>query len=95
MTEERPNTAPKTPLIFAIWAGGKTSAMTAKVDAKSTPPKAPWRPRNSTSSNMFWDIPQRADAAMKPIMPAIRKGLRPNMSPSLPATGTSAVEVMR
>ena len=44
---------------------------------------------------MFWDIPQSAEAVMNPIMPASRKGLRPNMSPSLPAMGTNAVEVTR
>jgi hypothetical protein len=44
---------------------------------------------------MFWEVPHRAEAATKPIMPAIRNGLRPNMSPSFPATGTSAVDVTR
>ncbi len=63
------------------------SATTAKVDANSTPAKRPWQARKSTSSPMFCDMPQRADAAMKPTIPPSRNGLRPNMSPSFPVTG--------
>jgi len=52
-------------------------------------------PRKTTSSVMFWDRPQRAEAPTKPAMPASRNGLRPNMSPSLPAMGTTTVDVSR
>ncbi len=71
------------------------SPMTVNTVANSTPPKRPWMPRKRTSSTIFWEIPQRADAPTNPAMPASRNGLRPNMSPSLPATGTTVVEVSR
>ena len=53
MTDERPKIAPNTPLMRARCSGGNKSVMTANVEANSTPPKTPWRPRNSTSSIMF------------------------------------------
>ncbi len=67
--------------------------MTVKTLAKSRPPKRPWTPRKMTSMSMSCEVPQSADASTNPTMPASRKGLRPNMSPSLPATGIVTVEV--
>ena len=60
-----------------------------------TPPNSPWIPRNATSSIMFWDWPQSAEARTKPIMPMRTNGLRPKRSPSLPAIGTITVEATR
>jgi len=69
--------------------------MTVKTVANSTPPNNPWMPRNTISWVMSCESPHSADAATKPIMPASRKGLRPNRSPSLPAIGVMVVDVTR
>src|SRR5438445_4025829 len=95
ITDDRPNTAPKTPLMRARCSGGKTSASTANVDANSTPPNTPCRARNATRDAMLKAVPHSAEAAMNPTIPASKNGFRPNMSPSLPATGTRAVDVIR
>jgi hypothetical protein len=44
---------------------------------------------------MFWETPHSAEAPTKPIIPASMNGFRPNMSPSLPAIGTTIVDVSR
>jgi hypothetical protein len=93
--EERPNTPPKTPCIRARWAGEYTSASTVKTDANSIPPKSPWAPRKKISEFMSQLAPQSQLKAMKPIIPASRKGLRPKRSPSLPAIGVMTVDVTR
>jgi hypothetical protein len=95
MTDDNPNTAPNTPLIRARCSGGNTSASTANVDANNTPPNTPCSARRNTKDAMFHEVPHSADAAMNPTIPASKNGLRPNMSPSLPATGTSAVDVIK
>ena len=71
------------------------SASTVKVFAKSMPPKAPWIVRNAISSGMFCAKPQSQEPAMKPTIPTSMKGFRPNMSPSLPETGTTTVDETR
>ena len=93
--ELRPKTAPKRPCARPRWSGGKRSPMTVKTVANSTPPNNPWMPRNTISWVMSCESPHSADAATKPIMPASRKGLRPNRSPSLPAIGVMVVDVTR
>jgi hypothetical protein len=44
---------------------------------------------------MSWASPQKAEAMTNPIIPASKKGLRPNRSPSFPAIGVIVVEVTR
>ena len=71
------------------------SAITVKTEAKSMPPKRPCAPRKKTSWFMSWLAPQSQDRTMKPIIPASKKGFRPNRSPSLPEIGVMTVEVTR
>ena len=67
------------------------SASTVKADAKSMPPISPWMIRNTISWFMSCEMPQRAEAATNPAIPAIKNGLRP----IVPAIGTTTVEATR
>ena len=59
------------------------------------PPKRPWMIRKTINWVMSWATPQSAEAATKPMIPAIKNGLRPNRSPSFPAIGTTTVDATR
>src|SRR5579864_1496592 len=95
MIEERPKTAPNRPWMRARCWGGKMSASTVNAEANSMPPNSPWMMRKTISWFMSWEMPQSAEAATNPIIPAIRKGLRPKRSPILPAIGTTTVDATR
>src|SRR4029077_103369 len=51
--------------------------------------------RKAISSVMDCENPDNQDPTMNPTMPTSMKGLRPNMSPSLPDTGMTTVEATR
>jgi len=56
------------------------------------------RPAQGAAASVAAAPPPPAPESAPPTNPTIptrRKGLRPNMSPSFPATGTSAVDVIR
>ena len=74
---DRPNVPEMTPCHLPRSAGGKMSAIKAKVLVMRMPPAIPCNPRNSTSWIIDWDAPQSADAIMKKIMPPMKKYLRP------------------